>query len=69
LLYTQRFAFFVGWHCRRMMIKDVAEETRLDWKRIKNLDAQYMCEQLRGAGTPAPEVVGIDEISIRRGHT
>jgi len=28
-----------------------------------------MREQLRRAGTPAPKVVGIDEISIRKGHT
>ena len=26
-------------------------------------------EQLRRAGTPAPEVIGIDEVSIRKGHT
>ena len=67
--YTKRFAFFVGRRCRTMTIKDVAEETRLDWKTIKALDAQYMQEQLRRAGTPAPKVVGIDEISIRKGHT
>jgi transposase len=52
-----------------MTIKDVAEETRLDWKTIKDLDAQYMREQFRRAGKPAPEVVGIDEISIRKGRT
>ena len=28
-----------------------------------------MREQLRRAGTPAPKVIGIDEISIRKGHT
>lgn len=67
--YTKRFAFFVGRRCRSMTIKDVAEETRLDWKTIKNLDTQYMREQLRRAGTPTPKVVGIDEISIRQGHT
>jgi transposase len=67
--YTKRFAFFVGRRCRTMTIKDVAAETRLDWKTIKDLDAQYMREQLRRAGKPAPKVVGIDEISIRKGHT
>ena len=67
--YTKRFAFFVGRRCRSMTIKDVAEETRLDWKTIKNLDTQYMCEQLRRAGKPTPKVVGIDEVSIRKGHT
>jgi len=66
---TKRFAFFVGRRCRTMTIKDVAEETRLDWKTIKDLDQEYMREQLRRAGKPAPKVVGIDEISIRKGHT
>jgi hypothetical protein len=33
------------------------------------VEKQYMGEQLRRAGAPAPKVIGIDEISIRRGHT
>ena len=67
--YTKRFAFFVGRKCRSMTIRDVAEELRLDWKSVKELDKQYMREQLRRIGTPAPRIVGIDEISIRKGHT
>jgi transposase len=67
--YTKRFAFFVGRRCRAMTIADVAKETRLDWHTIKELEKQYMREQLRRTGTPAPKVVGIDEISIRKGHT
>ena len=59
----------MGWRCRTLTIKDVLEETRLDWQTIKDLDAQYMQEQLRRAGKPAPKVVGVDEISIRKGHT
>ena len=67
--YTKRFAFFIGRHCRVMTIKDVTEETHLDWKTVKELDEQYMREQLRRVGTPAPKVIGVDEISIRKGHT
>lgn len=66
---TKRFAFFVGQRCRKMTIKDVAEETQMDWRTIKDLDKEYMREQLRRSGTPAPKVIGIDEISIRKGHT
>jgi transposase len=29
----------------------------------------YMREQTRRVGTPGPKVIGIDEISIRKGHT
>lgn len=67
--YTKRFAFFVGRRCRSMTIADVAKETHLDWHTIKELEKQYMKEQLRRTGTPAPKVIGIDEISIRKGHT
>lgn len=67
--YTKRFAFYVGRRCRSSAIRDVARELRLDWKTVKSLEMEYMQEQLRRAGTPAPRVIGIDEISIRKGHT
>ena len=67
--YTQRFAFFVGRRCRAMTIKDVAQETHLDWWAVRRLEMEYMREQLRRMGRPAPKVIGIDEISITKGHT
>ena len=67
--YTKRFAFFVGRRCRTATIRDVARELKLDWTSVKDLEKQYMCEQVRRTGTPAPRVIGIDEISIRKGHT
>jgi transposase len=67
--YTKRFAFLVGRRCRASTIKDVARELRLDWHSVKDLEKQYMREQLRRVGTPGPKVIGIDEISIRKGHT
>lgn len=67
--YTKRFAFFVGRRCSEASITAVAEETRLDWKTVKELDKQYICEQLRRAGAPRPKIIGIDEVSICKGHT
>jgi tetratricopeptide (TPR) repeat protein len=67
--YTKRFAFYVGRRCRSSAIRDVARELRLDWKTVKALEMEYLREQLRRVGTPAPTVIGIDEISIRKGHT
>jgi transposase len=67
--FTRRFAFHVGRRCRDSSIRAVALETHLDWKTVKTLEMQYMQEQLGRLGTPAPKVLGIDEISIRRGHT
>jgi transposase len=68
-LYTKRFAYYVGRRCRNNTIKEVAEELHLDWGSVKELDKQYMRAQLAKAGTPAPKAIGIDEISIRKGHT
>ena len=41
---------------------------RLDWHAVKEMDKRYMREQLAQAGEPQPEVIGVDEISIRKGH-
>ena len=38
-------------------------------KTVKELEKEYMAGQLRRAGKPKPKVIGIDEISIRKGHT
>ena len=67
--YTKRFAFFVGRRCRASTIKDVAKELHMHWGSVKELEKQYMREQLRRVRTPGPKVIGIDEISIRKGHT
>ncbi len=66
--YTKRFAFYVGRRCRDSSLLDIAKELHLDWKTVKVLEMQYMREQLRRAGTPGPKVIGIDEISLRKGH-
>ena len=68
-LHTQRFARHVGRRCRSSTIRDVAAEEHLDWQTVKRLEKRYMAEQLKRAGTPGPKVIGIDEISIRKGHT
>jgi transposase len=67
--YTKRFSFYVGRRCRDSSLRDIAKELHLDWKTVKALEMQYMREQLRRIGTPGPKVIGIDEISIRKGHT
>ena len=68
-LYTKRFAYYVGRRCRAATIKDVARDLHLHWHTVKELEKQYMREQLRRVGQPGPRVIGIDEISIRKGHT
>ena len=67
--YTKRFAFYVGRKCRAMTVQDVARELKLDWHTVKALDKEYMQEQLRRRPVAAPRIIGIDEISLRKGHT
>jgi transposase len=67
--YTKRFAYHIGRRCRTASIRDVAKEHLLDWKTVKELEMQYMREQIKRAGKPKPKVMGVDEISIRKGHT
>lgn len=66
--YTKRFAFYVGKRCQSSTILDIAKELRLNWKTVKEMEKQYLREKLRRAGKPNPKVVGIDEISIRKGR-
>ena len=67
--YTKRYAYYVGRRCESATIKDIADDLYLDWKTVKELDKQYMREKLRRAGKPNPKMIGIDEISIRKGHS
>ena len=66
--YTQRFAMQVGKLCRDMPNQIVAEMERLHHSTVKDLDKLYMQKQVDLAGLPAPRAIGIDEISIRKGH-
>lgn len=66
--YTQRYAMHVGALCREMSNKAVAELERLHDSTVKKLDMIYMAKQVARAGTPAPRVIGVDEIAIRKGH-
>lgn len=66
--YTKRFAYYVGRRCRSSTIKDVAKELRLDWSTVKALEMQYMRAQLRRHPPRKPAIIGIDEVSLRKGH-
>jgi transposase len=68
-LHTQRFAYYVGRRCRRATITDIAAAVPLGGDSVKELDKQYLHAQLTRAGTPGPQVIGLDELSIRTGHT
>jgi len=52
-----------------MTIRDVAKELKLDWHTVKALDKEYMQKQLQQNPIAASGVIGIDEVSLRKGHT
>ena len=65
---TKRFAMHIGDRCRKESISDVAREFGLDWKTVKEMDKAYMKAQLAEAPEAQPKAIGIDEISVRKGH-
>jgi len=67
--YTKRFALYVGRRCSVMTVLDVAKELHLDWHTVKAFDKEYMTKQLERNPIAGPRVIGVDEISIRKGHT
>ena len=66
--YTRRFAMNVGTMCREQTVQRVAGLLRLGWDAVKDLEKQYLRMLVKSAGAPAPRAIGIDEISIRKGH-
>ena len=50
--YTKRFSYYVG----------------RKWHTVKTLEKEYMQEQLRRNPVATPRAIGIDEISLRKGH-
>ena len=68
-LYTTLFAFSVGRRCASSPMRAVARELHLDWHTVKDLEQQYMRAQLTRVGTPGLQVIGLDEVSIKKGHT
>ncbi len=65
---TERFVQRVGRRCREASISSVAEEFGLHWDTVKSIDIQYMQRQLKDHPLEPPAAIGIDEISVRKGH-
>ena len=66
--FTKRFMLLIGRRCHESSVKSVAEDYQMDWKTVKELEKEYMNLQLKKAGAVNPRVIGVDEISVRKGH-
>ena len=52
-----------------MSNKAVAQLLPLHAHTVKDLDRRYMQAWLAKTPQPAPQVIGVDELSIKKGHT
>ncbi|HRR42271.1 MAG TPA: ISL3 family transposase [Syntrophales bacterium] len=68
--FTQRFEDRIGLLCREMSVKRVAELNDLSWDQVCRMEKSYM-RRLMEQHPPSEDlrVIGIDEISVRKGHT
>jgi transposase len=68
--FTQRFEDRIGQLCPEMTVKRVAEFNNLSWDQVWRMEKCYM-RRLLEHHPPAKQLraIGIDEISIRKGHT
>lgn len=68
--FTQRFEDRIGQLCSEMTVKRVAELNNLSWDQVWRMEKCYMLRLLE-SHPPANQIraIGIDEISIRKGHT
>jgi transposase len=67
---TKRFEEAVGKMAREMPLTKVAEHHRIGWDQAWRMELEYMRELIK-QHPPALNirVIGVDEISVRRGHT
>jgi len=68
--FTQRFEDRIGEFCREMTVTRVAELNNLSWDQVWRMEKSYMGRLLeRHPPSGQLRAIGVDEISIRRGHS
>ena len=65
---TRRLACYVLELCRLLPIRDIARHLDLDWKTIKELHKQYLQKRYSKEDIGLPELLAVDEISLKKGH-
>lgn len=67
--YTHALEEYVMDLCGRMSIRDVAEHTGLHWETVREIDSKRLKRKLpREKDLRGVKYLGIDEVSVRRGH-
>lgn len=65
---TKRFEDLVGYLCRNMSLKNVAEAMDIDWKTVKNIDKKQLSKMVTTLSNVFPTRIGVDEVAYQRGH-
>ncbi len=68
--FTKRFELEIGQQCREMSIERVATMNRLSWDQVRRMEMVYL-RSLVEKHPPSARLraIGMDEISIHKGHT
>lgn len=68
--FTKRFEEKVGRMARQMPLSEVAELNQISWDQAWRMELEYMRGLMEKHPPPSQiRVIGVDEISIRKGHT
>lgn len=68
--FTKRFEEKVGRMARQMPLTEVAELNQISWDQAWRMELEYMRDMMaRQSLYDRLRVIGVDEISIRKGHT
>jgi transposase len=68
--FTKRFEERIGQECRDTPLNRVAARHRLSWDQVRRMEMVYMQDLINRHPPPDTlEAIGIDEISIRKGHS
>ena len=65
---TKRFEEAVAWLCQHLPLSVVALYFSLNWKTVKNIDKAYLEYRFEAPSLDNITVIGIDEVSYRKGH-
>lgn len=66
--YTRRFERMVYRECLGQTFQDVAKKLRMNWHTVERIFYEKACEQFQYNAKQFPQILGVDEISNKKGH-
>ena len=66
--YTRRYEQMVYQECLGQTFQDVAKKLGMNWHTVERMFYQKACEQFQRNAKQFPQILGVDEISNKKGH-